>query len=139
MGHGHQDTVETLPLASTLPLQEASTLLVLLNQREFAPLEKMATCHQYLELNGTSMCPIKKQNQGFPGGSAEKIACQCRTHGFDPWSGKILCAAELLSRWTTPTEHACPRACAPQPGNSPHSPQLEKAGAEQQRLSTANK
>ena len=72
MGHAHQDTVETLPLASTLPPQEASTLLVLLNQREFAPLGKMATRDQYLELNGTSMCPTEKQNQGFPGGSAVK-------------------------------------------------------------------
>ena len=31
--------------------------------------------------------------RGFPGGSAVKTACQCRSyrrHGFDPWFGKIL-------------------------------------------------
>ena len=34
---------------------------------------------------------------GFPVGAVvEKSACQCRGHGFEPWSGKIPHAAEQL-------------------------------------------
>ena len=33
-------------------------------------------------------------------------ACQCRGHGFEPWSGKIPHAAEQLSPCTTTTEPA---------------------------------
>ena len=41
---------------------------------------------------------------GFPGGSVVKTACQCRRHGFDPWSGKIPHAAEQLSPCATTIE-----------------------------------
>ena len=49
---------------------------------------------------------------GFPGGSVakkkkrkkERIACQCRRHRFDPWSGKIPHTMEQLSRCTTTIE-----------------------------------
>ena len=44
----------------------------------------------------------KAGGQNFPGGAA----CQCRGHGFDPWSGKIPHAAEQLSPGTTTTEPA---------------------------------
>ena len=33
-------------------------------------------------------------------------ACQCRGHGFEPWSGKIPHAAEQLGPWDTTTESA---------------------------------
>ena len=33
-------------------------------------------------------------------------ACQCRGHGFEPWSGKILHAVEQLGPWATITEPA---------------------------------
>lgn len=33
-----------------------------------------------------------------------RSACQCRCHGFDPWSGRISLAVEPLSPWTTTTE-----------------------------------
>ena len=33
-------------------------------------------------------------------------ACQCRGHGFEPWSGKIPRAAERLGPWATITEPA---------------------------------
>ena len=33
-------------------------------------------------------------------------ACQCRGHGFEPWSGKIPHAAEQLGPWATMTEPA---------------------------------
>ena len=55
---------------------------------------------------------------GFPGGavvknppaglpwwrSAWESTCQCRGHGFDPWSGRNPHAAEQLSPCTTATE-----------------------------------
>ena len=34
----------------------------------------------------------------------KESACQCRTHRFDPWSGKIPHAEELLSLYATTTE-----------------------------------
>ena len=40
--------------------------------------------------------------------SGKESACQCRGHGFDPWSRKIPCAMEQLS-------------CSPEP--EPQSPQ----------------
>ena len=36
--------------------------------------------------------------QGFPGRSSWESTCQFGGHGFDPWSGKIPHASELLSR-----------------------------------------
>ena len=38
--------------------------------------------------------------------SGWESACQCRGHGFEPWSGKIPHAAEQLSPCTTTTEPA---------------------------------
>ena len=38
--------------------------------------------------------------------SCWESACQCRGHGFEPWSGKIPHAAEQLSPWATITEPA---------------------------------
>ena len=38
--------------------------------------------------------------------SGWESACQCREHGFEPWSGKIPHAAEQLSLWATTTEPA---------------------------------
>ena len=39
--------------------------------------------------------------------SGWESACQCRVHGFEPWSGKIPHAAEQLGPWTITTEPAC--------------------------------
>ena len=36
----------------------------------------------------------------------KESACQCRGHGFEPWSGKIPHAAEQLSLCATTTEPA---------------------------------
>ena len=36
--------------------------------------------------------------------SGWESACQCRGHGFEPWSGKIPRAAEQLGPWATTTE-----------------------------------
>ena len=38
--------------------------------------------------------------------SGEESACQCREHGFEPWSGKIPHAAKQLSSCATTTEPA---------------------------------
>ena len=38
--------------------------------------------------------------------SGWEFACQCRGHGFEPWSGKIPHATEQLGLWATTTEHA---------------------------------
>ena len=40
----------------------------------------------------------------FPGGTTDETACQCKRHGFDPWSGKIPQALEQLSRCVTTTD-----------------------------------
>ena len=36
--------------------------------------------------------------------SGWESACQCRGHGFEPWSGRIPHAAEQLGPWATVTE-----------------------------------
>ena len=38
--------------------------------------------------------------------SGWESACQCREHGFEPWSGKIPHAAEQLGPWATSAEPA---------------------------------
>ena len=67
-------------------------------------------------------CYVKKnktkQNLGLPWWrSGQKSACQCRGHGFNPWSGKIPHAAEQLSPWATTTEPVLysPRATTSEP------------------------
>ena len=43
-----------------------------------------------------------KSTQGLPWWrSGWESACQCRGHGFEPWSGKIPHAAERLGPWAT--------------------------------------
>ena len=39
--------------------------------------------------------------------SGWESACQCRGHGFEPWSGKIPHAAGWLGPWPTIAEPAC--------------------------------
>ena len=39
--------------------------------------------------------------------SGWESACQCREHGFEPWSGKIPHAVEKLGPWATIAEPAC--------------------------------
>ena len=50
---------------------------------------------------------IKRWFLGLPWWcSGWESACQCRGHGFEPWSGKIPHAAEQLGPWATTTEPA---------------------------------
>ena len=74
--------------------------------------------------------------------SGWESACQCRGHGFEPWSGRIPHAAEQLGPWATTTEpvHLEPvpatREAAIVKGpctvmkSGPRLPQLEKALAQ---------
>ena len=58
-----------------------------------------------LSLNGYYM--LIKSQYGLPWWrSGWESACQCRGHGFEPWSGKIPHAAEQLVPWATITEPA---------------------------------
>ena len=45
--------------------------------------------------------------------SGKESTCQCRRHGFDPWSEKIPHTLGQLSPWVTSTEPRSPRAGAP--------------------------
>ena len=48
-----------------------------------------------------------KKRAGLPWWrSGWESACQCRGHGFEPWSGKIPHAVEQLGPWATTTEPA---------------------------------
>ena len=71
----------------------------------------------------------------------KKGACQCRGHGFDPWSGKIPDASGQLILCPATTEPKGPRARTRQQEKprqwEAHSPQLEKAHPQQWRPSTA--
>ena len=84
-------------------------------------------------------------DQGFPT-QWVTVYWRCRGHGLKPWSGRIPRAAEHVSPRATMTEAPVPRVCAlqqektishahshekpaPQLGNSPCWPQLEKAHA----------
>ena len=45
---------------------------------------------------------FKNGQKGFPSWlRGKESACQCRRHGFDPWSGKIPCAMGQLSLCAT--------------------------------------
>ena len=47
----------------------------------------------------------QKHSWGLPWWrSGWESACQCKAHGFEPWSGKIPHAAEQLGPWATVTE-----------------------------------
>ena len=98
-----------------------------------------------------SLCKLQKATYGLPWWcSGWESACQCRGHGFEPWSGRIPHAVEQLGPWATTTEPACiwslcsttreativtgPRTVMK---SGPRSPQLEKALAQKWRSNTA--
>ena len=62
----------------------------------------------YMFHSGTSHCFSKlarSDSLGLPWWySGYETACQCRGHGFEPWSGKIPHAVEQLSPCATTTE-----------------------------------
>ena len=63
--------------------------------------------HALLGWTGSELYRIKRPVPGLPWWcSGWESACQCRGHGFEPWSGKIPHAAEQLGPWATITESA---------------------------------
>ena len=74
--------------------------------------------------------------QGFAGGLVvKKSACQCRRHGFDPWSGRILHVVEQLSPCTQ-LPSLCSRAWELRPPSS-HALEPMLRNKEQPQLITA--
>ena len=56
---------------------------------------------------------LKRNEWDFAGGySGSESACQCRGHGFDPWSGNIPRATEQLSPCAATTDPALQRLWA---------------------------
>ena len=101
--------------------------------------------YRFLELH-----PLKGHNNStYPMGlpwwrSGWESACQCRGHGFKPWSGKIPHAAEQLGPWATTTEPVrlelvlCnKRGPCTAMKSGPRLPQLEKALTQKLRPNTA--
>ena len=64
----------------------------------------------YKKLNGFPAKFRRKERSATLGlpwwRSGWEFACQCRGHGFKPWSGRIPHAAEQLGPWATTTEPA---------------------------------
>ena len=58
-----------------------------------------------LSLSKCIIFEVKSEILGLPWWrSGWESACQCRGHGFEPWSGRIPRAAEQLGLWATTTE-----------------------------------
>ena len=67
--------------------------------------EELSAWTLILFQRGDTRIRLKKMDSwGFPGGSVVESTRQCRRHGFDPSSGKILHTSEQLSLCTVTTE-----------------------------------
>ena len=73
-------------------------------------------CHTQLDSLKNGPKPIL----GLPWWCREESACQCRGHGFEPWSGTVPHATEQLSPCATTPEAHVPRARAPQQKKPAH-------------------
>ena len=63
---------------------------------------------------------LQESDTGLPWWpSGKEPTCQCRRHGFDPWSGTVPHAAEQLSQCTIATQVHAPGTCAPQQEKPP--------------------
>ena len=62
---------------------------------------------------------LKSQQETSLWSGGRESACQCRGHGFNPWSGKIPHVVGQLSLCTTNTEAHEPGDCAPQQKKPP--------------------
>ena len=70
--------------------------------------ERVLNKGEYLQSScNTSQNVSRFMSLGLPWWhSGQESSCQCRGHGFEPWSGKIPHAAEQLSPCATTTEPA---------------------------------
>ena len=70
---------------------------------------------------------FKNGQKGFPSWLCGKeSACQCRRHGFDPWSGKIPRAVEQLSLCDTTNRSPCAAIRSPLAATKPQCSQSIK-------------
>ena len=96
----------------------------------YSPIKRTDTCYNVDEHQNVlsersqkqkftyCMIPFIRNIQGLPWWrSGQESTCQCRGHGFEPWSGKIPHAVEQLSPCATTTEPALwsPRATTTEP------------------------
>ena len=80
-------------------LYTATLLISLISSNNYKEIISEFLCEQ-------SYC-LKIMTLGLPWWrSGWESACQCRGHGFKPWSGKIPHATEQVGPWATTTEPA---------------------------------
>ena len=95
----HKKRNEVLLLAATW--MDAENIML----SEWSQIQKAIFRYPYLKYS--LVFYVLKYTQGLPWWrSGWESVCQCRGHGFKPWSGKIPHAAEQLSPWATITEPA---------------------------------
>ena len=65
-------------------------------------------CYPAMELYNNINSQKSKILSGLPWWlSGKESTCQCKSHGFNPWSRMIPHASEQLSQWATTTEPMC--------------------------------
>ncbi|KAJ8780365.1 hypothetical protein J1605_011629 [Eschrichtius robustus] len=91
-----------LPVAPKLPGEHQPEL----GCARGLPFVKISSLSGKNAASDTAEAAEETAGRDFPGGSGWESACQCRGHGFEPWSGKIPHATEQLSLCATTTEPA---------------------------------
>ena len=82
-------------------------LIIILEMMRNLTRYNLKIVNQNIECIGYGVDEKKKSVVGLPWWrSGWESACQCRGHGFEPWSGKIPHAAEQLGPWATIAEPA---------------------------------
>ena len=90
-----------------LPCHLGAALNCFLKNKVICTLILMIFVSFIISRQGDKIWLIKNMSQGLPWWcSGWESACQCREHGFEPWSGKIPHATEQLGPWATTTEPA---------------------------------
>ena len=85
-----------------LKLNVLNTKLLLLPMETYFSMDLLSLSKWYVILPD---CCNKNLIAGLPWWrSGWESACQCRGHGFEPWSGRIPHAVERLGPWATATE-----------------------------------
>ena len=89
-------------------IQPIERWIKMLKYRNWKAVIRGSTGEHWVQVNWFVKISIKSHDSGLPWWrSGWESACQCRGHGFKPWSGKIPHAAEQLGPWATITEPAC--------------------------------
>ena len=97
-------------VTSTTEMHQQHVYFLSLNSFNLKPSLKKGKCSaqlRFITYHEHKLHDTQKWELGLPWWhSGWESACQCRGHGFDPWSGKIPHAAEQLGPWATTTEPA---------------------------------